>query len=469
MITAIAAPAPPARHRADRILIQPKPGVTLTELERLHARQQAGVLQTFHGIGRLQVLRLPKGQSVDDAIGRYQQSGLVEFAEPDYARELTATPNDPYFTNGSLWGMNNYGQNGGTNDADIDAPEGWDVVNSASNVVVAILDTGIMSTHEDLATNIWINPLDGGFGWNALLTNNAPGDDEGHGTLVAGVIGAEGNNSKGVVGVAWRVKLMACKCFNSSKVGFDSDIITCIDYARTNGARILNASLSGTGYSASLSNAIVAARDAGIILVTSSGNSATDIDVTPFYPACYQIDNIVAVAATRRSDTLWPSSNYGATQVDLAAPGDQIYSTFFLPVPNYYLGPLSGTSFAAPYVSGALALMLAKFPGETHQQIIARLLAATDPLPSLAGKCVTGGRLNLHKALSPPIQLTPLAASPFQFRVAAGPGRECVIESSTNLAGWAPVYTNTTSAGGTFDFTNTLANPPRFFRATAAP
>jgi hypothetical protein len=113
--------------------------------------------------------------------------------------------------------------------------------------------------------------------------------------------------------------------------------------------------------------------------------------------------------------------------------------------------------------------MLAKFPGETHQQIIARLLAATDPLPSLAGKCVTGGRLNLRKALSPDIQLTPLAASPFQFRVAAGPNRECIIEASTNLVGWQAVATNTTTSNGIFDFTNHSPTALLFFRASAAP
>ena len=159
--------------------------------------------------------------------------------------------------------------------------------------------------------------------------------------------------------------------------------------------------------------------------------------------------------------------------MDLAAPGHQITSTFaFSDV--QYIGPLSGTSFAAPYVSGVCALMLAKYPTETHQQIIARVLAATDPLPALAGKCVTGGRLNIRKALSPSIRLTPLSlpgALPFQLRVAGGADRACVIEVSTNLTSWLPVFTNTTAANGSFDFTDhqSTSSVRRFFRSRSTP
>lgn len=434
----------------------PKPGVSPAVIADFHAQQSVGVRGQFAGIGGLQVLQLPVGESVPTAIATYQQSGLVEYAEPDFIRHLNASPNDPKYTDGTLWGLNNTGQNGGVADADIDAPEGWDVLNSASNIVVAVLDTGIRSTHEDLATNIWVNPLDGGYGWNALTGTSNPADDEGHGSLVSGALGAAGNNGKGVAGVAWQVRIMACKCFNNARTAFDSDIITCIEFARTNGARIINASFDSSSLSLSLSNAVYAARNDGIILVASAGNSAVDIDSSPRYPACYNIDNIVSVAATTRNDTLWSLSNFGATNVDLAAPGNQITSTFFL-ANNSYIGSLSGTSFSAPYVAGACALMLVKYPAETHQEIIARVLNAADPLPALANKCVTGGRLNLRKALSPPIQLTPLTTAvdaPFRLRVSAGPNRICVVEASTNLTGWSPVLTNTTAAAGWFDYTN---------------
>jgi len=474
--TSIAATLP--KYRADRLLILPKPGLNLAALASFHSEQQAEVLAKFEGIGGLQVIRLPTGSVVPSCIAKYEQSGLVAFAEPDYEGQLAAIPNDPKFVDGTLWGLNNNGQNGGLVDADIDAPEGWDVLNSASNIVVAVLDTGMRYTHEDLAANMWLNPMDGGHGWNALTGTNNPYDSgvpmsTSHGTLVAGILGAVGNNGKGVAGLAWKVQLMACQAFtNSNGVGAISDVVTCLDYARTNGARIINASWGFSPDSLALSEAIASARNAGIIIVAAAGNRTNNIDVNPTYPASYTFDNIVSVAYTTRTDALGAASNFGATNVDLAAPGEQIYSTF-VATDNFYAAN-SGTSFAAPYVSGVCALMLAKYPAETHQQIIARVLAATDPLPALAGKCVTGGRLNLRKALSPPIQLTPLsrpAALPFQLQVAGGANRICVLEVSTNLTHWSPVLTNTTAANGAFDYTDnqSLNSARRFFRATATP
>jgi subtilisin family serine protease len=309
---------------------------------------------------------------------------------------------------------------------------------------------------------MWINPRDGGHGWNALNGTNDPNDDNGHGTLMAGVLGAVGNNGKGVVGVAWHVQIMACKCLDRAGNGSDSDVIACIEYARTNGARIINASLDSPAYSQALSNAIVAARDDGIIFVASCGNGppAIDVDLSPRYPSCYDVDNIVSVAYTTRSDTLGFLSNYGATNVDLAAPGDQIHSTYSASDTSYYPPSflnVAGTSYAAAQVTGALALMLARYPAEPYQQIISRLLSATDPLPALSGKCVTGGRLNLHKALSPPFNLTVIPTSdgePFQLRLSGSPNQTYVVEISTDLTSWTPVFTNTTSANGTFDFTD---------------
>lgn len=471
-LDAASAPA----YRGDRILVMPKPGIPPNALASFHSAQQAIVLGTFAGIGGLQILQLPEGASVGDFIVRYQQSGLVQYTEPDYLRQLAATPNDPAYTNGTLWALNNHGQGGGTPGADIDAPEAWDVLNSASNIVVAVLDSGVRYTHEDLAANMWVNPNpnDGGHGWNALTWTNDPADDNGHGTWMAGVLGAVGNNGKGVIGVAWQVQIMACKCFNSAGIGSDSDIVACVYYAMFNGARIINASLGSFAYSQSLSNAIGTAARSGIIFVAAAGGPpAVDVDVQPYYPACYQLDNIVSVAYTTRNDVLGAKSNFGATNVDLAAPGKDIYTTAFNSDTAYLGSPaLEGTSYAAPFVSGTLALMLAKFPAESYQQIIARVLYATDPLPSLAGKCVTGGRLNLRKALSPPLQLTPLGAGlPFPFRLAAGPNRSCVVEVSTNLTSWSPLVTNTTSPAGTFDFTDSQSTNAvrRFYRAVAAP
>src|ERR1022692_3954153 len=298
-------------YREDQILIQPKPGVTPTALANFHSGQKGVVLGTFARMGRLQIVRVPKGETVPSFITKYERSGLVEFAEPDYFGQVAATPNDPKYVDHTLYGLDK-----------ISAPAAWDVQNSASNIIVAVLDTGVRYTHEDLAANMWVNPNDGGQGLNVLAGTNDPNDDQGHGTSVAGVLGAVGNNGKGVTGVAWQVQIMACKCFNNFGIGAHSSVITGMDYAKTNGARIINASWGFTN-SLALSNAVYSLRDSNIIVVAACGNSAADIDLNPTYPASYHFDNIVTVADTTRTDTLATASNYGATSVHLAAPGEQ--------------------------------------------------------------------------------------------------------------------------------------------------
>jgi subtilisin family serine protease len=374
-----------------------------------------------------------------------------------------------------LWALDNHGQSGGLAHADIEALEAWNVLASASNIVVAVLDTGIRYTHEDLAANVWTNPADGSPGTNSFAGTADPKDDEGHGTLLAGVIGGVGNNGKGVVGVAWGVQLMACKCFDSSGASSDSAIIAAIDYARVNGARIINASFDGTNFGVALSNAIYRASQANIIFVSSCGNNAANVDVTPHYPACFDIGNIVSVAYTTRNDLLGQYSNYGATNVDLAAPGADIYSSFFISDASY-LGNafLQGTSYAAAYVSGALALIVANFPAEPCQASIARLLNSTDPVPALAGKCVTGGRLNLHHALKASIRLSAVPSAvpgAVGFRALSAPGRAFVIQRSDDLLTWQPLLTNTTSSAGTFDFAepSPATASPHFYRAFNIP
>jgi subtilisin family serine protease len=457
----------PPETRADRFLAQPKTSLAPGYLSRFHTTHGCKLLRSFDRLRGLQVLEVPQGGRVTDLIEAYQASGLFEYVEPDYIGHTFATaPNDPLFTNGSLWALNNFGQGGGTPHADIDAVDAWDLMTSASNIIVAVLDTGIRYTHEDLAANMWVNPNDGSHGTNAVAGTTDPNDDTTHGTAVAGIIGAVGNNGKGMSGVAWRIKLMSCKCFNSSGNGTVSDAIACIDYARANGAQVINASF-GFAASQSLSNAVWAARTAGIIAVAACGNSGADIDPSPPYPAGIRLDNVISVAFTTRNDTLAALSNYGATNVHLAAPGDQITSTF--PATDSYYLAQSGSSFAAPYVAGACALVEARFPTETHQQIISRILNGTDPLPSLNGKCVTGGRLNVRKALSPVLTLAmlPAADNSFSIRVSGGPNRLFTVESSTNLLNWSSIATNTTSATGTCDFNDPGLSPKLFYRAVS--
>ena len=466
-------------YRSDRILIKPNSKTSLTTLAHFHVARKSTVLHTFNRMGGVQVLQVPKGETVQSLIAQYQRSGLVEYAEPDYTVHAAANlPNDPYFTGGLLWGLYNYGQSNGVAGADIGATNAWNVLTSASNIVVAVVDSGIRYTHQDLAANMWTNPVDGSHGWNAITETNDPSDDNGHGTLMAGVIGAVGNNSLGVVGVAWQVQMMACVCLNADQTGNDSDVLTCINYAITNGAKIINASFSSTSYSLATSNAIVAARDAGIIVVAAPGNTSANVDVNPTYPACLQIDNVISVAYTTRNDTLGQKSDYGATNVTLAAPGDQMYSTYDASDTSYYPPAilsvsLAGTSFSAAYVSGALALLEAQYPADGYQEIISRVLNSADRIPALVGKCRTGARLNIGEAMRTiDVGVIPTpAGSPFQMRVSGGLNRTCVVEASTNLMSWSPVFTNTSAVNGAFDFTDNApaGQAQRFFRATASP
>src|SRR5213082_2692118 len=236
-------------------------------------------------------------------------------------------------------------------------------------------------------------------GINAINNAGDPNDDHGHGTHVSGTIGAVGNNTVGIVGVCWKVQIMACKFLDSTGSGFISDAIKCMDYARSKGAKVINASWGSTSFnSQALHDAIDSLRQAGIIFVAAAGNSSQDNGVDPIYPASYDLDNIISVAATTRNDDLAVFSNYGASTVDLGAPGDPIFSCWNGSDSDYQY--FQGTSMAAPHVTGACALLMAHYPNDNYQQIINRILSNVDPLPALAGKCVSGGRLNLLRALS---------------------------------------------------------------------
>lgn len=475
---AVAQPAIQARYRPDRILIKPKTGTPADAMARVHKRQGTRVRGAFPALENLQVITVPEGAKVEEILAQYRQSGLVEFAEPDYLLRASAIPNDPRYADGTLWSLHNTGQRGGLADADIDAPESWDILNSAGNIVVAIIDGGVRYTHEDLAANMWVNPgevpnngrdddgngiIDDVYGFNAVTNTGDPKDETGHGTHVAGIIGAVGNNGRGVVGVAWKVKIMALKFMDASGFGATSDAIQCIDYARTKGAKIINASWGGTDNSLALRTAISRARTAGMIFVAAAGNAGVDNDVTPDYPSSFDLDNVVSVGASTRTDALADFSDFGAKSVDLVAPGSTIYSTWHTSDSAYSY--LSGTSMAAPCVSGALALLAARFPNDTYKQLIDRLLAATDSLPSLAAKCVSGGRLNLQRALSANVianftASTSMGSPPLtvNFQDASLGG---VLRRGWNFGdGTAPSFelspTHTFAAEGTFTVTLTL-------------
>ena len=396
-------------YNPERILIKPKRNTRGEQMRQLHAKAQGRLHRAYPRLGNLQVVTLAKGKDVKEALREYRKSGLVEYAEPDFRYHTKATPND---LDSALWGLNNTGQSGGTSGADIDAVSAWDIRTSASSVIVAVSDSGIRYTHEDLAQNMWVNPgetpgngidddangyIDDVYGPNIVTGSGDPSDDVGHGTHVAGTIGAVGNNNKGVVGVAWQVKLMAVKWIDSTGSGYLSDGIESIDYAVARGAKIINASWGGGCYSQSLYDAIEAAGQSGVIFVAAAGNDYLDNDQFYTYPASYNLDNIVSVSATTRNDDLATFSNHGRYKVNIAAPGKDIKSTWNTSDTAYET--ISGTSMATPHVSGILALIVAAVPSQTYAQQIAHLYAGVDRLVALDGRIVTGGRANLNQSL----------------------------------------------------------------------
>ena len=327
----------------------------------------------------------------------------------------TARPCEPVDVRAGAWGLNNAGRQGGVADADIDAPAAWDITTGARSVVVAVIDSGLAVTHPDLAANIWTNPreipgdgldndgngfVDDVHGWDFANDDADPADDDGHGTHVAGTIGAVGDNAIGVTGVNWRVSLMGLKFLDANGNGFTSDAVAAVTYAtrmrRDFGVNVvaINASWGGGSRSKVLADAIAAGGRAGILFVTAAGNASSNNDRTPTYPANSADDAVITVAATNRSNRLAAFSNFGATSVDLAAPGVAIRST----VPGGYAS-FSGTSMAVPFVTGTVALLAAANPRATAADIRRAILSTTKPVAALAGKVATGGLLNAAAAV----------------------------------------------------------------------
>jgi len=358
--------------------------------------------------------------TVADALAKAKNLPEIDYAEPNYIYQHFATSNDTYYTNGSLWGMYGDASPLKTNAFGSQAGEAWAVGHTGLNTVyVGIIDEGYMYTHVDLAANAGVNPgeiagngidddgngyKDDVYGWDFDGNNNSVFDGTGddHGTHVAGTIGGVGGNGIGVAGVCWSVKLLDAK-FLGRNGGTTANAIKAVDYftgLKVKGLNIVatNNSWGGGGFSQALQDAIERANAAGILFIAAAGNSGTNNDVTASYPSNYTNSNIIAVAATTSTGGLASFSQYGATTVDLGAPGSGIYST--VPVKagksaGSGYASYSGTSMATPHVTGAVALYASTHGDATAAQIKAAILNSATPTASLAGKCVSGGRLNV--------------------------------------------------------------------------
>ena len=406
-----------------RVIVKLKPGINASQVEKVKTAIGVKSVKVV-GLTGAQIWDLGSPSSLNNAISvlnNSQNKSLFQYIEKDSVVGLNkpskpnppvvnpnVIPNDPSFT--QLWGLNNTGQNGGTVDADIDAPEAWDIQTGNPNLVIGVLDTGVDYNHPDLLGNIWTNSgeiandgidndgngyVDDIRGWDFAYNDNNPSDVQGHGTHVSGTIAGKGNNGVGVTGVAWNAKIMPLKFLDDSGSGFTSNAILAIDYATAKGVKLTNNSWGGGGYSQALYDSINAAGNAGALFIAAAGNSSQNADVNPMYPAAYNLANIISVASTTRTDALSSFSNYGLTSVDLGAPGSEIYST----TPNNSYATYSGTSMASPHVAGAAALLWSQNPTWTAQQVKNTLMNTGDAIAALAGKTVSGKRLNIFNAL----------------------------------------------------------------------
>ena len=435
--TGAAVPAPPyAAHAPNDLIVRFRDGVPSTLQHDLRMEMRAAPRARFRA--GAEQWSLEAGESVEEAIARLSDDPRVEYAEPNYVLYADRLPDDPRLA--EQYALHNTGQTGGTPGADVDALRAWNISTGGSGagagpaggaqgdgsgsggdgVLIGIIDTGVDTRHPDLRDRIFVNPgeiadngidddgngfVDDVSGWDFANADNDPFDDVYHGTHVAGIAAATGDNGRGVAGVAWHARLLPVKFLSADGSGFSADAIRSIDYAALMGARVLNNSWGGGAFSNAMFDTIAAVGTDGVLFIAAAGNDGENIDAKPHYPASYDLTNLIAVAATDDRDGIASFSSYGGRGVLLGAPGAGILST----LPGGAYGLLNGTSMAAPMVTGAVALLWAAEPLLTIPEVRARLAASAKPIPALAGKTATGGRLDLFHLLARPDAIPPAA------------------------------------------------------------
>jgi hypothetical protein len=392
------------------VIVRYKDGMRARAKITANAVLGAKTLRSYKFLPNMEVVKLPSYVAVEQALRTYMQNPSVEYAEPDYRVYPTTSPNDPLQF--LLWGMNNTGQDGGTPGADISVLQAWAFTTGSKDIVIGSLDTGVDYTHPDILPNLYHNPNDCTFNyvdddnngyvddcWGLNVVTDDPYDYIGHGTHVLGTIGAAGNNGIGVAGVNWNITLLPCK-FIAGDGGSASGAIACLDYMATmkdRGYNIVATNNSwGGGYpSRALRDAIRAQADKGILFIAAAGNNGLDADLIGQYPASYDVPNIIAVAASDRTDQMATFSNFGKRSVDISAPGVGVVST----MAGQTYQALSGTSMATPHVSGVAALLKSNDPTLDWKAIRGRILAGGVDAGMLSNT-LTGKRLNAYGALT---------------------------------------------------------------------
>jgi thermitase len=365
------------------------------------------------------LVRTKDSMALHSALWTLNKNEMIEYAEPNFiytiqGEPVDGMPNDPDFE--KLWGLLNVGQKDpagrdGIAGADINVVPLWkEGITGSRDIVVGVIDTGIDWNHPDLKANLYVNEneipdngidddgngfIDDVHGWNFAANTNNSNDDHNHGTHCAGTIGGVGNNEIGVVGVAWNVRLMPIKFLRANGGGTLAAAVESIKYATLMGVDMTSNSWGGGGFSQALYDSIAEARDAGILFVAAAGNSNANNDVRPAYPATYQIENIVSVAALDNRDLKASFSSFGKTTVHVAAPGVNVWST----VRNERYASYSGTSMATPHVAGVAALMMSHDSTLTFADIRKRLIATSTPIESMKDRVVSNGRVNAYNAV----------------------------------------------------------------------